>query len=273
MLDTKNRLFNMIEVCLQCIKYAGYPNALAIGYHYIVTRFFSKLVFTKTYNFLGLKVVFEDNNSVAHMLMELFGMNVYYFKTGSLSPVIIDIGANIGDSLIYFKWLYPKSKIYAFEPLPIAYNMMLKNVELNNFKNVNMFNVGLGNKNERIKFYSDKKGTSRLSSINKLEKESDEIQIKKLSSYKEITRLKKIDLIKIDVEGSEMSILEDIKSILINTKKVIIEYHLLPKVTDNSFDKIISILKEAKLNPTFTGFYRNTKNLGNPIAFLIIASK
>jgi len=273
MLDPKNRLYNMVEVCLQCIKFRGLTNGLKVSYHYIVCRFFSKLIYTKTYDFLGLKVLFENSNSIAFMLMELFGMNVYYFKSASNSPVIIDLGANIGDSVLYFKWLYPKSIIYAFEPLPIAYNMLVNNVKLNNFKNVSTYNVGLGIKKQKLDFYSDQEGTSRISSINTESSHKISVQVNKLSSYKEITKLKRIDLIKIDVEGAELSILGDIKSILYKTEKVIMEYHLTEKVSDNSFDKIINILKEAKLKPTFTGYYRNSQNLGNPIAFLIIASK
>ena len=40
----------------------------------------------------------------------------YYFHTDKENPVIIDAGANIGDSMIYFKYLYPQATIYSFEP-------------------------------------------------------------------------------------------------------------------------------------------------------------
>lgn len=215
------------------------------------------------------------------MFLELFGLNLYYFKSETDSPVIIDVGANIGDSIIYFKWLYPNAKIYAFEPLAVAYNMLEKNVKINNFKNVFAYNVALGNTEKTIQLFSDAKGTSRLSTINKsaskqnLKKDAkfQQIIIKKLSSYKKIMALKKIDVLKIDIEGAEGAVFDDLQSVLIKTEKVIVEYHMVPDVRDNSFDKIISVLKKFKFKPTFTGLYRNTHNEGNPIAFLIVATR
>lgn len=280
-ISAKNRLFNFLEVILQCIKYQGFLTAIRVAYHYIVCRFFSKLIFSKTYNFLKFKIVFQDSNSIAHMFLELFGLNVYYFKSDTESPVIIDIGANIGDSVIYFKWIYPKSTIYAFEPLANAYSLLEQNVRINDFKNVYTYNVGLGHKEQTIRLFSDTKGTSRLSTINKnasdenlkKDRKFQEIKIKKLSSYKEIQDLKNIDLLKIDIEGAEGFLFEDLEFILKKTKKTIIEYHMIPNIKENSFDKIVSLLKNFNFKPTFSGFYRNTYNEGNPIAFLIIAKK
>lgn len=280
-ITTKDRIFNFLEVLLQCIKYQGFLIAVQVGYHYIICRFFSNFISSKTYRFFNFHIYFLDNNSIAHMLLELFGLNLYYFKSETDSPVIIDVGANIGDSIIYFKWLYPNAKIYAFEPLAVAYNMLEKNVKINNFKNVFAYNVALGNTEKTIQLFSDTKGTSRLSTINKsaskqnLKKDAkfQQIIIKKLSGYKKIMALKKVDLLKIDIEGAEGAVFDDLQSVLIKTEKVIVEYHMVPDVRDNSFDKIISVLKKFKFKPTFTGLYRNTDNEGNPIAFLIVATR
>src|SRR5687768_16131051 len=108
MFDRKNRFFNMDEVFIQCVKYQGILTALKVLYHYIICKFFPKLVFSKVYSFMGLKIIFDNSSSIAFMLMELFGLNLYYFKSKIKNPVIIDLGANIGDSVLYFKWLYPK---------------------------------------------------------------------------------------------------------------------------------------------------------------------
>ena len=57
-------------------------------------------------------------------------------KNKNGKPIIFwDVGANIGDSSIYFA-LKGAKKVIALEPLPANYEMAVKNIELNNFKNI-----------------------------------------------------------------------------------------------------------------------------------------
>ncbi|EKD85576.1 MAG: methyltransferase FkbM family [uncultured bacterium] len=279
-MDLKNRTFSFIEMFVQCVKYRGFFAGLKISYHYIFCRFFPSLVKNKTYKFLGYKMKLANIEKFAHILFELFGINVYYFKSLKKNPVIIDIGANIGDSILYFKWLYPDSKIYAFEPLPIAYQLLQKNIINNHLKNVYAFNVGLGSNEKKIKIYSDLEGTSGSSTINKKASGSQlknskyqDVKIVKISNLKEIKALNKINLIKIDIEGAEADLLDDLKNILPKTDRVIFEYHVVPNISENSFDKIVKILRESQFSLSFSGFYRFTNNESNPFAFLIFASK
>jgi len=60
--------------------------------------------------------------------------------------VVVDIGANIGDSAIYFA-LWGAKKVYAFEPFPGWYRKAAENVKLNHLENVcEVFNAGVGGK-------------------------------------------------------------------------------------------------------------------------------
>lgn len=277
----KDRFFSLFEVFVQCIKYQGLAKSIKIIFHYIYCRFFAKFITSGSYKFLKYKIYFFDIKHIAHMFFELFGLNVYYFKSKSDNPVIIDIGANIGDSIIYFKWLYPDCKIYAFEPLSRAYELLEKNIKENNFKDVFTHNVGLGSKEEKIKIFSDSKGTSGSSTINKKTSQLnltnnaqyEEIVIKRISSYKEIAKLKEIDLIKLDIEGAEGFLFDDLKFLLPKTKKIILEFHVVPDIAENSFDKIVTILRSSGLSTSFAGFYRNSKNESNSFAFLIIGTR
>jgi FkbM family methyltransferase len=277
----KDRLFSLIETIIQCIKYQGFFTGLMITFHYIKLRFFSQFIKSDIYNFLGYKLSYLDINQVAHIFFEVFGQNIYYFKSETQAPVIIDIGANIGDSVIYFKWIFPKSKIYAFEPLPNAFNLLRKNIELNNFKNVHIYNFGLGDKESTVKLYSDKIGTSGSSTTNKktsdykLKSDIQEhiIKIRKLSYFKEISQYKKIDLIKIDIEGAEGLLLAELEKVLPKTEKIIMEFHVIPDISQNSFDKLITLLRKHHFRLSFAGFYRNSNNISNPFAFLLRGDK
>ena len=58
--------------------------------------------------------------------------------------VVIDIGANIGDSAIYFA-LNGAEKIIALEPYPCSYNLAQENIKINNFNDkVELLNAGYG---------------------------------------------------------------------------------------------------------------------------------
>jgi uncharacterized radical SAM superfamily Fe-S cluster-containing enzyme len=61
--------------------------------------------------FLDKKIHIVDSVSYIGMIDEIFIKRNYEFKSPKESPKIIDVGANIGLSIIFFKQLYPKSII------------------------------------------------------------------------------------------------------------------------------------------------------------------
>ncbi|MDI9624684.1 MAG: FkbM family methyltransferase [Methanothermobacter sp.] len=136
--------------------------------------------------------------------------------------VVVDIGSYIGDSPIYFV-LMGARQVYAFEPYPNSYNLLLKNIMANNLdKRIIAFNEGLGEKVGKIKVNEDYRAlaTSRL-------KDFCKGRLVKLTNLEEIVRefnLKNACL-KMDCEGCEYSILETPKSILKVFWEMIIEYH------------------------------------------------
>jgi FkbM family methyltransferase len=114
---------------------------------------------------------------------------------------IVDLGANIGLSVLFFKVKYPKARIIAVEPEIKNYDLMVKNTTglpdiycLNNAiwhsnKTLGIFDTGGGEYNYLVKEESeDEKAVTRSITIN------DIIEKHQLS---------RIDLLKIDIEGSE----------------------------------------------------------------------
>lgn len=63
----------------------------------------------------------------------------------------IDVGANIGLSIIGFRKMGFKNKIYAFEPNPNCHKKLLKVKK--KYKNIEIIKVGLGEKNQKKNFY------------------------------------------------------------------------------------------------------------------------
>ena len=85
----------------------------------------------------------EGNGSI----VDVFVNNDYSFLTPE-NEILIDIGAGIGDSSIYFG-LNNVKKIIALEPYPYSYNFSLKNIEINNLSDkIMILNAGYGSDSE-----------------------------------------------------------------------------------------------------------------------------
>ena len=69
-------------------------------------------------------ITFINEKEYHTIKREIWGKEIYYFKSPNISPFIIDIGAHIGISVLYFKQLYPNSNILAFEPNPISFDIL-----------------------------------------------------------------------------------------------------------------------------------------------------
>jgi hypothetical protein len=80
---------------------------------FFLNRYNSK---NKTANIVGFDVRFLDYEALSYLYNEIFIDNSYYFAAENETPYIIDCGSNIGMSILYFKTLYPNSRILAFEP-------------------------------------------------------------------------------------------------------------------------------------------------------------
>jgi FkbM family methyltransferase len=120
---------------------------------------------------------------------------------------ILDIGTNIGSTLLRFAKLTGGTGfIYGFEPDPINYKECLKNLSLNEFKNIKVSNIGLGNENNEFDLYEDSdgnRGGNRISFDRNNSKRKSRITVEKLDDWSKKNQVVDIDLIKIDVEGFE----------------------------------------------------------------------
>jgi tRNA1(Val) A37 N6-methylase TrmN6 len=61
---------------------------------------------------------------------EIFEKGIYTFNSTNPNPVIIDCGANMGLSLLFFSINYPNAKIYAFEPDVSVLEYLERNIKM-----------------------------------------------------------------------------------------------------------------------------------------------
>jgi len=117
----------------------------------------------------------------------------------------IDIGANIGKYTIMLG--KNANKVIAIEPEPNNFKILKKNIKKNKLKNVIALKIACSNKDEKADFYVDKQNTG-YNSLNRKTKDKITIKTRKLDNLLKELKIKKIDLIKIDVEGAEKQVLE-----------------------------------------------------------------
>lgn len=147
----------------------------------------------------------------------------------SKDKIFIDVGAWNGVLSIYGS-IFSK-KVYSFEPDKVAYNNLTNNLLLNNINNVICINSGASNIEGENNFYIRNFGDSVSSLIDRNMKsyETQEIvKIKtiKLSKFLLENNIINIGLIKMDTEGGEIYILDEMTE-YINTYRptMFISFH------------------------------------------------
>jgi FkbM family methyltransferase len=207
-----------------------------IGYKWEVVRVLIALnlkrLFNKTSDFevtqriFGFKITSFNYENLIYLFRCIFLSKEYHFHCEHDHPNIIDCGSNIGMSVIYFKFLYPNCSITAFEPNPVAFSLLKKNVEENNLSNVRLQHYALSNEEGPINFFTDGRRKCLIASIfsERGGNSSEPVQAIKLSHF---IKNDCFDLIKMDIEGSEPKVLHDLvaESKLLNASRYIIEYH------------------------------------------------
>lgn len=123
---------------------------------------------------------------------------------------VFDIGANIGWYTLNIGKKFPESTVYSFEPVPLTFNSLKKNLELNNLPNVKSNNIGFSNVREELTFYINQE-TSVSSSSENIEDNINAMEVKcQVQTLDEFDKLHsvKIDFIKCDVEGAELFVFQ-----------------------------------------------------------------
>lgn len=176
----------------------------------------------------GLNIHGFGHPQLFHLYKEIFLKQDYAMELGTDAPMIVDCGSNIGTSIAFFKRLYPKARIVGFEPHPTLFPVLKGNMERNGLKDVELHNCALGKDPGVVPFHVSRNPGSLRSSM-RADRGGEvciEVPLERLSDH--LRRLERVDLLKIDVEGGEKAILEDLAGagMLVKPLHYVLEYHL-----------------------------------------------
>lgn len=160
---------------------------------------------------------------------------------------IVDAGANIGSATVYMKSVFPEAHIICIEPEPGNLAVLSRNIELNNFEDVQLKHNALWSNNDELNIGVGMRGKREKElSFGVVESEDGTIKVKGMTfkDCLEVLKTDIIDVFKIDIEGAEVELLKDkeeLKYIIDHTNILAIELH----------HEVVDILDFHKLMETY----------------------
>jgi len=134
--------------------------------------------------------------------------------------VFVDVGANIG---AYSVSLAKKGfETYSFEPIKSNFDLLNKNLRLNDIKNAKTFNLAIGNETAKKEIFFDDHKHGEGSLLIKKGNRKEVVQVDKLDNLFKGKNLKKKILLKVDVEGFEFEVLKGAKNFIKKYRPIIL---------------------------------------------------
>lgn len=190
-------------------------------------------------------VSFPNSQEYHQLKREIFSLHTYYLEDDLKKPYIIDAGAHIGLSTLYFKSLWPDTQILAIEPNPKSLEFLDHNLAQNLIDNVTIERVALATSVGETDFYIDSSDDDWQSTAslhpaawtNTRPGEPVKVPTQTLGHYLN----ESVDILKMDIEGVEEKVLLSAGEKIRQVKHLFVEFHGRP---DNSLPPIVEFLQE-----------------------------
>ncbi len=164
------------------------------------------------------------------------------------APVFFDIGANIGHHSLFMARLC--DQVHSFEPYSVVREKLEEKLNINNRSNIHIHPVGLGEEDQELEFYAPQgsnTGTGSFVSSHEVDNNESIGKLKVVNSDEYVARLnlEKLDIIKIDVEGFEKSVLLGLKDTIAKYRpSLMVEYSEDTKDSFLNIDDLLSLFPE-----------------------------
>lgn len=182
------------------------------------------LVFTKKINqtIVKIPILGEIGMDNVTLKKEWLDLLIEEFASPENSKSFVDVGANVGQTLLRLKTIYSESDYIGFEPNPTCTSYVQKLIKINRFKNCSILNSGLSTELGIMQLEKDSDTDSRASVVsnfrpNYFSKSENVLVIKYESFFLE----KNVNFIKIDVEGAEYEVIKGMENAIQKHRPII----------------------------------------------------
>lgn len=214
------------------------------------------------------------NRSLVRELVHLTPMRKWYRSKGFAT--VLDVGAFIGAYAYAMKYILPDAQVFSFEPLPDNFAKLSKNMKP--FKGWNGFNTAVGDSTGSMDFYKNEFAASssalpmedlhRQAFPQTQKSEKVSVPVTTLDNIFQNIALKSPVLLKIDVQGFELSVLEGAEQLLKQVDCIVCEVSYIPLYQGQAvFPEVFHLLKHSGFR-----YGGSLENLHSPIDGSILQS-
>lgn len=180
------------------------------------------------YNGLGLThaygLTIRPHTTDLWTVMETFERQVYLpLCSRPEAKIIVDLGANIGDSAVYFSQRYPQAIIIAVECDDSNFQLLLNNVK--SYTNIIPINAAIWGETQKLSLESGAGKNAPYVSDQETVGPSKTVNGLTMASMMKTHQIDRIDILKIDIEGAEKNLFEHDCSWLATVHTIGIEFH------------------------------------------------
>lgn len=196
----------------------------------------AKILLPEIITFRGIKIYLSSPDAMSLAVFgkynEDYELSLFESMIDNRS-VVLDIGANIG--LYTLTAAKHADKVYSFEPDPINFSNLKKNIEVNGYKNVFVLNKAVFDRSGTAHFSShsryplDRGNLHLLTEYEKANQKHKTVDTISLDTFFS-DKPKKVDIIKMDIEGSEFEALKGMSELISTNKKLKLFFEFNPYV-------------------------------------------
>lgn len=150
--------------------------------------------------------------------------------------IIIDCGANVGISTVYYAEQHPNAKVISYEADPAIFKYLEKNIESTGYKNIELIQKAVWINNESIEFAQEGSASGSIYG------QSNKVKVPCVRFKDVLQSHEHIDILKIDIEGAEVEVIQDCKDELYRADYIFLEYHSFSN-QKQVLPELLSILK------------------------------
>jgi FkbM family methyltransferase len=245
-------LFRQLQNTRILAKELGYPASIRFALSYLLLKILSPgIQKIRTLRVGPYLFSFENIDDFIGLFTEIFLKEAYVLARTHEAITVMDCGANIGVSLLYFKLRAPNAQVTCFEPNPGARSILEKNIQQNGWgKSVTVVPCALGSKTGTTTLFvkhttasGSDASVANYFDTTKGPVSSISVDVVTLSSFIET----QVDLLKIDIEGPELEVLEEVAHAgkLAMVSEIQLEYHYIKDHFTRPLVDMLTLLEKA----------------------------
>jgi FkbM family methyltransferase len=203
---------------------------------------------------LGLYLEFPDPGAMASQWHDLFIRNTLDLQCGVEAPRILDCGAHVGLASLWMKRRWPRARITAFEADPQIARLLRANLARNGASDVEVVEAAVWRCDGDVAFCAAGSDAGAVAAVAAAPGEAS-IRVRSVRLRHWLTE--PIDLLKLDIEGAELDVLEDSADRLHHVRAVHLEVH--------DFDSARRLLPGCLTRLSGAGFVYALSDLGSAL--------